>query len=313
MREQDDEYEDSFAAESVEGDDSDAVLKPLQEEPVAFEDNFDAIAIYMREIGYSPLLTAEEELHFARLARDGDSAARERMIVSNLRLVVRIAKRYQHRGMPLLDLIEEGNLGLIHAVEKFDPERGFRFSTYATWWIRQSVERSIMNQSRTIRLPVHVGKEFNACKRALWQLSHELEREPTSEDIAAYLERPVEEIDRLLRSGERVASLDGVTGEDGDGNWLEAIADEEASDPLSQVEDDDLHQLVERWLATLSSKQREVVERRFGLHGFDAATLEAVGNAVGVTRERVRQIQLEALAKLRVMLANEGIDGDTFF
>ncbi len=272
------------------------------------DEQFDAVRLYLREIGYTPLLSAEEEQHFGRLARAGDMQARERMIVSNLRLVVKIAKRYQNRGMPLPDLIEEGNLGLIHAVEKFEPERGFRFSTYATWWIRQTIERAIMNQSRTIRLPVHVGKGLNACLRTAWTLAQELDREPTPEDIAARMERPVDEVRHLLRLGERIASLDGVTGKDGDSSWFEAIADENATNPLRELEDDDLRTHLDALLERLNDKQRAVVERRFGLHGHDSGTLESVGNEVGVTRERVRQIQVEALGRLREMLRKEGVD-----
>ena len=168
----------------------------------------DATRIYLSEIGFSALLTAEEEVHFARLAQAGDEAGRRRMIVSNLRLVVKISRRYMNRGLALLDLIEEGNLGLMHAVEKFDPERGFRFSTYATWWIRQTIERGIMNQTRTIRLPIHVVKEINVYLRAARQLSQTLDREPSPEDVAQMLDKPIEEVKRMLGLNERVASVD---------------------------------------------------------------------------------------------------------
>jgi len=170
--------------------------------------HFDATRMYLNEIGYSPLLTAEEEVIFARLAQKGDERGRKKMIECNLRLVVKIARRYMNRGLALLDLIEEGNLGLIRAVEKFDPERGFRFSTYATWWIRQTIERAIMNQTRTIRLPIHVVKELNGCLRAARQLAQSLDHEPNAEDIAELLDKPLNEVNRMLKLNERVGSVD---------------------------------------------------------------------------------------------------------
>src|SRR5690606_3874975 len=227
----------------------------------------DATRLYLNEIGFSPLLTAEEEVHFARRALKGDEAARKRMIESNLCLVVKIARRYINRGLPLLDLIEEGNLGLIHAVEKFDPERGFRFSTYATWWIRQTMERAIMNQTRTIRLPIHVIKEINIYLRAARQLAQKLDREPTAEEIAAMLEKPIEDVKRMLGLNERIASVDVPLGRDGDRLLLDSIPDENNADPSRQLQDEDLHNVLEKWLGRLTGKQREVVERRFGLNG----------------------------------------------
>jgi RNA polymerase nonessential primary-like sigma factor len=266
----------------------------------------DATRLYLREIGFSPLLTAEEEVYFARRAQKGDGAARKRMIESNLRLVVKIARRYMNRGLSLLDLIEEGNLGLIRAVEKFDPERGFRFSTYATWWIRQTIERGIMNQTRTIRLPVHVLKEINIYQRAARHLAQKLDHEPSPEEVAALLDKPVEDVKEMLGLNERIASVDAPLDDDPDRSLLDAIADDRTPDPENMLQHDDLQQLIELWLNELSDKQREVVERRFGLSGREISTLEEVGADIGVTRERVRQIQVEALKRLRVILEKAG-------
>lgn len=273
----------------------------------------DATRLYLNEIGFSPLLTAEEEVYFARRSLRGDDAARKRMIESNLRLVVKIARRYMNRGLALLDLIEEGNLGLIRAVEKFDPERGFRFSTYATWWIRQTIERALMNQTRTIRLPIHVVKEINVYLRAARRLAQELDREPSPEDVAAELDKPVDEVKRMLGLNERIASVDSPRSADGDNSLLDSIPDEQNVDPSVTLQDNDMHEHIELWLGRLNEKQRAVVERRFGLHGRDISTLEEVGNELGVTRERVRQIQIEALKRMREILEHEGFSVDTVF
>ncbi|MCK9531162.1 MAG: RNA polymerase sigma factor RpoS [Gammaproteobacteria bacterium] len=270
------------------------------------DSQLDATRLYLSEIGFSPLLSAEEEVYYARLAQRGDEAARKRMIESNLRLVVKISRRYLNRGLALLDLIEEGNLGLIRAVEKFDPERGFRFSTYATWWIRQTIERAIMNQTRTIRLPIHVVKEINVYLRASRQLAQRLDHEPTPEEIAATLDKPVEDVKRMLSLNERVTSVDVPLGRDADKSLLDAIPDENNVDPSDLLQDDDMRGNLEDWLGQLTDKQREVVERRFGLHGHDVSTLEEVGNQIGVTRERVRQIQIEALKRLREIMESQG-------
>ena len=273
----------------------------------------DATRLYLNEIGFSPLLSAEEEVYFARRSLRGDDAARKRMIESNLRLVVKIARRYMNRGLALLDLIEEGNLGLIRAVEKFDPERGFRFSTYATWWIRQTIERALMNQTRTIRLPIHVVKEINVYLRAARRLAQDLDREPSPEDVAAELDKPVDEVKRMLGLNERVASVDSPRSADGDNSLLDYIPDEQNVDPSVTLQDSEMHGHIELWLGRLSEKQRAVVERRFGLHGRDISTLEEVGNELGVTRERVRQIQIEALKRMREILEHEGFSVDTVF
>jgi RNA polymerase nonessential primary-like sigma factor len=276
-------------------------------------EHLDATRLYLSEIGFSPLLTAEEEVYYGRRARKGDEAARRRMIESNLRLVVKIARRYMNRGLPLLDLIEEGNLGLIHAVKKFDPERGFRFSTYATWWIRQTIERAIMNQTRTIRLPIHVVKEINVYLRAARRLTQELDREPTAEEIGDLLDKPTAEVDRLLGLNDRLSSMSTQLGQDGERSVLDAIPDEDTMDPTSQIQAQDVHEVLEKWLGRLNEKQRAVVERRFGLHGFDKCTLEQVGEEIGVTRERVRQIQMDALSRLRIIMESHGLSEDALF
>ena len=270
-------------------------------------DSHDPTRLYLNEIGASPLLTAEEEVSFSRLAQCGDEAARKRMIESNLRLVVKIARRYTNRGLAFLDLIEEGNLGLIRAVEKFDPERGFRFSTYATWWIRQTIERAIMNQTRTIRLPIHVIKEINTYLRAARSLAQKLDHEPSAEEIADLLHKPIEDVENMLGLNERIASTDSSILNDPSRTLLDTIADDQAADPSDSIADEDIHVNIEDCLAQLSDKQREVVERRFGLHGYSVSTLEEVGAEIGVTRDRVRQIQMDALKKLKKILEQEGI------
>jgi RNA polymerase nonessential primary-like sigma factor len=263
---------------------------------------------YLSEIGISPLLTADEEKSFARLALRGDEAARQRMIESNLRLVVKIARRYINRGLPLLDIIEEGNLGLIHAVKKFDPERGFRFSTYATWWIRQNIERAIMNQSGTVRLPVHIIKDINLCLRAARIIRQQQTGEPTAADIAAHVDRDVSDVERLLSLHNRVTIRAGdAEDEDGPVNRLPAKRDAE---PSRCAQKDCVNDLVDQWVNELNDKQRAVVERRFGLHGHRRCTLEHIGEEIGVTRERVRQIQLAALRNLRTMIESNGLSGD---
>lgn len=273
----------------------------------------DATQLYLNEIGFSPLLTPEEEVHFARLAIKGDEKGRKRMIESNLRLVVKISRRYINRGLSLLDLIEEGNLGLIRAVEKFDPERGFRFSTYATWWIRQTIERAIMNQTRTIRLPIHVVKELNVYLRAARELSQKLDNEPTAEDIADLLDRPVADVKRMLALNERVASVDTPLGPNSDKCLLDTVADDRSADPCTTLQENDITGSLSSWLDDLSEKQREVVSRRFGLRGYETSTLEEVGREIGLTRERVRQIQVEALKRLREIMESNGLNAATIF
>lgn len=277
------------------------------------ERSLDATQLYLSEIGFSPLLSAEEEVYYSRRALRGCEASRQRMIESNLRLVVKIARRYVNRGLALLDLIEEGNLGLIRAVEKFDPERGFRFSTYATWWIRQTIERAIMNQTRTIRLPIHVVKELNVYLRAARELAQKLDQEPTPEDIAVLLDKPVEDVERMLKLNERVVSMDVPVAPASDKMIVDTIPDQQVSDPAVLLQESDLSASIDEWLLELSEKQRDVVVRRFGLCGHETATLEEVGKEIGLTRERVRQIQVEALQRLREILEKQGLSGEAIF
>jgi RNA polymerase nonessential primary-like sigma factor len=275
--------------------------------------NLDATQLYLGEIGFSPLLSAEEEVYFSRRALKGDEASRKRMIVSNLRLVVKIARRYNNRGLALLDLIEEGNLGLIRAVEKFDPERGFRFSTYATWWIRQTIERAIMNQTRTIRLPIHVVKELNVYLRAARELSQKLDHEPSAQEIAESLDKPVRDVTKMLRLNERITSVDTPIGGENDKVLLDVIADNKGHGPEEDLQNSDIKLNIIKWLEDLNPKQREVLARRFGLLGHEPSTLEDVGLEIGLTRERVRQIQVEALRRLRDMLGHKGLDLEALF
>jgi RNA polymerase nonessential primary-like sigma factor len=265
---------------------------------------------YLDEIGISPLLSADEEKYFARLAQSGDEPARQRMIESNLRLVVKISRRYLNRGLPLLDLIEEGNLGLIHSVKKFDPELGFRFSTYSTWWIRQTIERAIMNQSRTVRLPIHVIKDINTCLRAARHLRQKGKNTPTMADIASYLQRNVAEVERLMGLHQRVTLSAGPADEDGS-TPVDRLRANRDAEPSRCAQKEAMNDIVDHWVCELNEKQRAVVERRFGLHGYRRATLEQIGHEIGVTRERVRQIQLDALKNLRTMMENNGISSDT--
>ncbi|MFY9327923.1 MAG: RNA polymerase sigma factor RpoS [Georgfuchsia sp.] len=268
----------------------------------------DITQIYLNEIGASPLLTAEQEQTLARACVAGDFSARQRMIESNLRLVVSIARHYQNRGIPLDDLIEEGNLGLIHALEKFDPERGFRFSTYATWWIRQNIERAIMNQSRTIRLPVHVVKELNVVLRTLRKLEAVGGNEHCmAERVAQILDRPVEEVQQILNVSERTLSLDAPLDIDPDLSMTDAISADDHAGPEALLAQHEIEIHMHEWVDELSDRQRIVLERRYGLNNNDVATLEVIAVDMGVTRERVRQIQMEALQSLRRRLARAGV------
>ena len=266
----------------------------------------DVTRIYLSEIGRARLLRPEEEIALARAARDGCLASRQRMIEANLRLVVNVARAYVKRGLPLLDLVEEGNLGLIRAVEKFDPERGCRFSTYATWWIRQSVERAIMNQCRTVRLPIHVIRELTIYLRTARELEQKHSRRPTAEEVARELDIPPENVERLFGLSEPATSADEPLGAGSDRMVLDSIADENGNNPEAEYADRAAERMLGQWLNQLSKQQRDVVEHRYGLNGHGRRTLEEVGELLGVTRERVRQVQLAALARLRDISSREG-------
>ncbi len=279
--------------------------------PVAENDFFsDVTQLYLNEIGANPLLTADEEVRLARLVRDGDFVARQTMIERNLRLVVNIAKHYLNRGIPLLDLVEEGNLGLMHALEKFDPERGFRFSTYATWWIRQNIERAIMNQSRTIRLPVHVVKELNQVLRAQRHLEAASNGESSLDEVAQRLGKSVEEVRAILLLSEHTASLDAPLDIDPTLSIGESLADEHAETPDVQIHSSEVEGLVREWIQMLGDKQRLVIRHRYGIDECELLTLEELALRLELTRERVRQIQLEALGQLRRILKRHGISRD---
>jgi len=291
---------------------------PLEEPTAGISGDFvtDVTQLYLNDVGQHALLTASEELALARAVREGDFDARQTMIERNLRLVVSIARHYTHRGVALPDLIEEGNLGLIHALEKFDPERGFRFTTYATWWIRQSIERAIMNQSRTIRLPAHVVKELNVVLRALRHLETHAPaggHDPSLEDVAHLLGKPVADVERLLGHQEHIMSLDAPIDRDSGLTVADGIADDDARAPELLLHDSAIESSVAGWLAELNPRQRLVIERRYGLDGNEVTTLEDLAAEIGVTRERVRQIQSEALEKLRAKLERRGYTRDALF
>lgn len=318
-----DEADDDLSPDDLEQDDPEEIHSEVsveseetdsQKEPTEIVIHTDPTQIYLGEIGYSPLLTAEEEVYYARLVQKGDQKARAKMIESNLRLVVKIARRYYNRGLEFLDLIEEGNLGLLRAVEKFDPERGFRFSTYATWWIRQTIERAIMNQTRTVRLPIHVVRELNTYLRMARDLMKTQEREPTYKDIAEALNKPVEDVKEMMELNEHMMSLDATIGHDptslSNKTLMDTIPDKHKVDPAELLADERLTEHLEECLLQLNDKQRDVLNRRFGLGGHERQTLEEVGEAIGFTRERVRQIQMSALKALREVMHKKGITSE---
>jgi RNA polymerase nonessential primary-like sigma factor len=274
---------------------------------------FDATRAYLNELGRSKLLTADQEKIYGARVLQGDQAARKVMIESNLRLVVKISYRYLNKGLPLLDLIEEGNLGLIRAVEKFDPERGFRFSTYATWWIRQSIERAIMDQTRTIRLPIHIVKEMNTYLKAQRHLAQTLGQEPSAQDIADYMDKPLDKVEKMLKLNERVTSVDVPGAKDIDKPLIEAISDAKRLGHDEQIQEDCIKRSITSCVFELPEKQREVICRRYGICGYEEATLEQVAQELEVTRERVRQIQMEGLKKLKEILQNHGFSFDSVF
>ena len=298
---------------------------PLRELPADLSgESTDTLTLYLRDVRRTTLFTPEEEFQTATRARAGDFAARQSMIEHNLRLVVSIAKAYLGRGVPLSDLIEEGNLGLMHAIDKFEPERGFRFSTYATWWIRQAVERAVMNQGRVIRLPVHVVRELQQVLRA----RRTLENDPAFaaarngdgaegvrvEDVAALLGRDVQEVAQLLAMAETPKSLDAVVDRSDDEHTLgDFMADELALDPTGVTQNHEVERLLAGWIETLTHREKEVLEGRFGLHQREPETLEVLSDRLGLTRERVRQIQNEALTKLKRQMARSGVYRDSLF
>ncbi len=284
---------------------------------LAAELSTDTTQHYLNQIGTRPLLTVTQEIHFATLAKAGDFPARQTMIEHNLRLVVSIAKHYINRGVVLLDMIEEGNLGLMRAIDKFEPERGFRFSTYATWWIRQSIERAIMNQARTVRLPVHMVRELNQILRAKYHLEAQHNagagagKDASVEDIAHLVGRPVEEVQDILALSEHASSLDAPLDNDPSSSLMDMLPGEAEDGPDARAEHSEMTVLVRDWLTRLPDKQRVVVMRRFGLDNDDPATLETLAEEMGVTRERVRQIQQEALVKLKRAMAARGVVRDS--
>ena len=292
-----------------------SVLEPVDElkKVLAAELSTDTTQHYLNQIGTRPLLTAPQEVHYATLAKAGDFSARQTMIEHNLRLVVSIAKHYINRGVVLLDLIEEGNIGLMRAIDKFEPERGFRFSTYATWWIRQSIERAIMNQARTVRLPVHMVRELNQILRGKYHLEAQQHdgKDATAEDIAALVGRPVEEVQDILALSEHATSLDAPLDNDPQSSLMDLLPGDSDDSPDARAEHHEMTVLMRDWLTKLPDKQRIVIMRRFGLDNDDPATLETLAEEMGVTRERVRQIQQEALIKLKRAMAARGVVRDS--
>lgn len=323
-------YQDEAATihEAAMYDVFDSALRSLDDDsdpahPVAVRDGFaqvlqnpgicsDPVTLYLNDIGNTALLSLEEEVQLARETSEGNLDSKNRMIEANLRLVVAIAKRYQGRGLGLLDLVEEGNLGLIRAVEKFDHSLGFRFSTYATWWIKQAIDRALMNQAETIRTPIHVVKEIWQYQRQHTQLMTTLGREPTLEELAPHLGKSPRAIRKLLNGRISVCSADHPLVDGAEVSLIDTFTDGVTSRPDSILEADNMLLSMEQWLGRLSGKHRDVLQRRFGLNGHQGATLEEVGKQVGLTRERVRQLQLEALEKLRRMMEREGLTLDCF-
>lgn len=275
--------------------------------------NLDSTQIYLRAAQRSKLLTPEEERHYGRLTQQGDAAARNKMIESNLRLVVNLSRRYLNRGLPLMDMIEEGNLGLIRAVEKFNPELGFRFSTYATWWIRQSIERAIMNQSRTVRLPINVMKEMNACLRAFNQLTASLDREPTLQDVAKHIDKPVRKVEKIMKLSERVAAGDAAQARESERNWVDWLADDDNPSPLEVIHQEDMMGRVTGWLDCLNPPHQEVVARRFGFLGYEPSTLPDIGKAMNMPRDLVRHLLNESMQLMKKMAKEQGFSIDSLF
>ena len=314
------DYEEDRDAED-EGEELDGLTedeedeKELQNEEKNYsadeeQSTADAIKLYLKEIQKSQLLTAEDERELAGLIAQGDEAARARMIESNLRLVVKIAKRYMNRGLPFLDLIEEGNMGLIKAVEKFKVSKGCRFSTYATWWIRQSIERALVNQSRTIRLPVHVADDINKLVKVSRELVHQLKRDPEVEEIAEAMGAEIAYVRRMMVLVKKTYSIEHPMGDNDDYSLIDTIEDKNLVDPGSMIEDLDRFAHVKEWMEDLNDNEREILAMRFGLDDREPQTLDTIGQKFGVTRERIRQIEAKSLAKLRKTVAEHLSDED---
>lgn len=304
--------EDALGAEGVQPIPESHAGKPPR--PASGIANHDTLNMYLRDVRRTELFTPTEEVNMASRARAGEFAARQAMIEHNLRLVISIAKGYLGRGVPMDDLIEEGNLGLMHSIDKFEPERGFRFSTYATWWIRQAVERAVMQQGRVVRLPVHVVRELQQVLRARRTLEHDpgfsaLRPEGIGvDDIAALMGREAHDVADLLALAESPRSLDAAMDRSEDGQTLvDTLADECTPDPAAVTQNHEVEHLLETWIATLTRREREVLNGRFGLHGREPETLDTLSVRLGLTRERVRQIQNEALRKLRIQLSRSGM------
>ncbi len=297
---------DDLANQEIDADELKQVL--------AAELSADLVQRYLQQISSKPLFTPEQELAVANKAKDGNFEARQAMIEHNLRLVVSIAKTYMNRGLPFPDLIEEGNLGLMHALDKFEPQRGFRFSTYATWWIRQSIEKALMSQVRTVRLPVHVIREINQVLRARRYLEQALAsegRSPDIDDIASLTGKTIEDVADALAMAEHTTSLDAPRHLDPGSSLLDLISDERSAGPDHEVEKTQVEEKLRSWLKGLKDDQRKVITRRYGLDNQEPATLEELSKEVGLSKERIRQIQQEALVKLKKYLQSHGLDKDT--
>lgn len=293
--------------ESEEGRDQDQELEP--EKDTASED---AIKVYLREIQRSSLLTADEEKELARRINEGDEKARERMIEANLRLVVKIAKRYMNRGLPFLDLIEEGNMGLIKAVERFKLSKECRFSTYATWWIRQSIERALVNQSRTIRLPVHVSDDINKLIKISREMTQRLGREPEEEELAEAIGVEIAYVHRLMVLVKKTYSMEHPMGENNDYSLMDTVEDTNATDPAQFIQYLNEYGILTEWLNELADNERDILILRFGLEDQEPQTLDTIGKKYGVTRERIRQIEAKSLKKIRQKMAGNQHAGSSF-
>ncbi|MDB5179880.1 MAG: sigA [Candidatus Saccharibacteria bacterium] len=293
---------DEPAPEDLEEEEVDDGEDLLSQDQYFDDASDDSVRLYLREIGKIPLLNAEEELALAKKVVTGDKKSKDKMAEANMRLVVSIAKRYSGRGLDFLDLIQEGNTGLLRAVEKFDPEKGFKFSTYATWWIRQAITRAIADQARTIRIPVHMVETINKLLRTQRRMTQELNREPTIEELGKELEMEPEKVEYVMKIKQDITSLDAGVGRDGDDEdsvLRDFIEDEESATPEESAASQLLKEQVQAILSTLSDREQKIIKMRFGLENGKSHTLEEVGQEFAVTRERIRQIEAKALAKLR--------------